>query len=75
LRKHNDGNTFTNNKLNHSTRCCLPRWFKKGVWGDVSVFRCTHNHLRTKFKFRELLDHTPYVCMRTRWHVIPNKMY
>jgi hypothetical protein len=30
-RKHNNGNTFTNNKPNHSTRRRFPYFFKKGV--------------------------------------------
>jgi hypothetical protein len=33
--KLNNGNTFTNNKPNHSTRHRLPQWFKKFVWRDT----------------------------------------
>jgi hypothetical protein len=54
-RKHNNGNMSTNNKPNHSNWCRLPHSFKQGVWGrHVSIFQCTHNHSRAKFKFLEL---------------------
>jgi hypothetical protein len=55
-RKHNNGNTFTNNKPNHSTRSRFSHLIQEG---------CVGKHLSSEKKniFRELLDLTVYFSL------------
>jgi hypothetical protein len=67
-------NTYTDRKFVSGLNCCFQKlaWTfgaflslatlsQEGCAGThLSVFQCTYNHLRTKFKFMELLNRTTY---------------
>jgi hypothetical protein len=60
--KHNKGNTFTKNKIQILNSSPLATLIQEVCMGrHLSVFRCTHNHSRAKFKLFELLERITYM--------------